>query len=112
MDTNELPRLSVLATQPLKSNPLSCLLPPVQRESFDVIGKVGFGRDFQASKDIDNPVNTFQQLTDDLEESVHRLIHPWRKYSLSKVPWHPHFLHLYGMPLLGRPVNIAYAEYE
>ena len=64
----------------------------VQRESFDVIGKVGFGRDFQASKDIDNPVNTFQQLTDDLEESVHRLIHPWRKYSLSKVPCHsqPH----------------------
>ena len=58
---------------------------PVQRESFDVIGKVGFGRDFQASKDIDNPVNTFQQLTDDLEESVTRLINPWRKYSLSKV---------------------------
>ncbi len=61
-------------------------LTPVQRESFDVIGKVGFGRDFEASKDIDNPVNTFQLLTDDLEESVHRLIHPWRKYSLSKVP--------------------------
>ena len=57
----------------------------MQRESFDVIGKVGFGRDFQASKDIDNPVNTFQLLTDDLEESVHRLINPWRKYSLSKV---------------------------
>lgn len=50
-----------------------------------MIGKVGFGRDFQASKDIDNPVNTFQQLTDDLEESVTRLINPWRKYSLSKV---------------------------
>ena len=50
-----------------------------------MIGKVGFGRDFQASKDIDNPVNTFQQLTDDLEESVNRLINPWRKYSLSKV---------------------------
>ncbi len=58
---------------------------PVQRESFDVIGKVGFGRDFQASKDIDNPVNTFQQLTDDLEESMTRIINPWRKYSLSKV---------------------------
>jgi len=57
----------------------------LQRESFDVIGKVGFGRDFQASKDIDNPVNTFQLLTDDLEESVNRLINPWRKYSLSKV---------------------------
>lgn len=74
---------------------LSTVLTPVQRESFDVIGKVGFGRDFQASKDIDNPVNTFQQLTDDLEESVHRLIHPWRKYSLSKVPRlsHPHQSH-------------------
>lgn len=60
-----------------------------QRESFDVIGKVGFGRDFKASVDIDNPVNTFQQLTDDLEESVTRLINPWRKYSLSKVtPFH------------------------
>ncbi|CAK0787756.1 hypothetical protein CVIRNUC_010978 [Coccomyxa viridis] len=55
-----------------------------QRESFDVIGKVGFGRDFAASKDIDNPVNTFQQLTDDLEESTLRQINPWRKYSLSK----------------------------
>ena len=57
----------------------------VQRESFDVIGKVGFGRDFAASKDIDNPVNTFQQLTNDLEESTLRQINPWRKYSLSKV---------------------------
>ena len=44
-----------------------------------MIGKVGFGRDFAASKDIDNPVNTFQMLTDDLEESVYRLINPWRK---------------------------------
>ena len=57
----------------------------VQRESFDVIGKVGFGRDFAASKDIDSPVNAFQQLTDDLEESTLRQINPWRKYSLSKV---------------------------
>jgi len=57
----------------------------LQRESFDVIGKVGFGRDFQASKDIDNLVSTFQLLTDDLEEGVNRLINPWRKYSLSKV---------------------------
>ncbi len=59
--------------------------PHAQRESFDVIGKVGFGRDFAASKDIDNPVNTFQMLTDDLEESVYRLINPWRKYSRSQV---------------------------
>ena len=50
-----------------------------------MIGKVGFGRDFAASKDIDNPVNTFQQLTDDLEENMRRQINPWRKYSLSKV---------------------------
>ena len=57
----------------------------MQRESFDVIGKVGFGRDFAASKDIDNPVNTFQMLTNDLEESVYRLINPWRKYSRSQV---------------------------
>ena len=57
----------------------------VQRESFDVIGKVGFGRDFAASKYIDSPVNAFQQLTDDLEESTLRQINPWRKYSLSKV---------------------------
>lgn len=50
-----------------------------------MIGKVGFGRDFAASRDIDNPVNTFQMLTDDLEESVYRLINPWRKYSRSQV---------------------------
>ena len=50
-----------------------------------MIGKVGFGRDFAASEDIDNPVNTFQMLTDDLEEGVYRLINPWRKYSRSQV---------------------------
>ena len=50
-----------------------------------MIGKVGFGRDFQASKDIDNLVSPLQLLTDDLEEGVNRLINPWRKYSLSKV---------------------------
>ena len=50
-----------------------------------MIGKVGFGRDFAASGDIDNPVNTFQMLTDDLEEGVIRLINPWRKYSRSQV---------------------------
>ena len=70
--------------------PLSSVAPHqkfscVQRESFDVIGKVGFGRDFAASRDINNPVNTFQMLTDDLEEGVHRLINPWRKYSRSQV---------------------------
>ena len=57
----------------------------VQRESFDVIGKVGFGRDFEASRDIDNPVNTFQLISDNLEEGIRRIFNPFRKYSRSKV---------------------------
>ena len=63
-----------------------------------MIGKVGFGRDFAASEDIDNPVNTFQMLTDDLEEGVYRLINPWRKYSRSQVslPLDPSKLMLEG----------------
>ena len=56
-----------------------------QRESFDVIGKVGFGQDFQASKDIDNPVNTFRLMTDNMEEGIRRIFYPLRKYSRSKV---------------------------
>ena len=56
-----------------------------QRESFDVIGKVGFGRDFQASKDINSRVNTFQLISDNLEEGIRRVFNPWRKYSRSKV---------------------------
>ena len=56
-----------------------------QRESFDVIGKVGFGRDFQASKDITSRVNTFQLISDNLEEGIRRVFNPWRKYSHSKV---------------------------
>ena len=56
-----------------------------QRESFDVIGKVGFGRDFAASRDIDNPVNTFQLISDNLEEGIRRIFNPFRKYSRSKV---------------------------
>ena len=57
----------------------------MQRESFDVIGKVGFGQDFQASKDIDNPVNTFRLMTDNMEEGIRRIFYPFRKYSRSKV---------------------------
>lgn len=56
-----------------------------QRESFDVIGKVGFGQDFQASKDIDNPVNTFRLMTDNMEEGIRRIFDPFRKYSRGKV---------------------------
>ena len=50
-----------------------------------MIGKVGFGRDFQASKDIDNPVNTFRLITDNMEEGIRRIFYPFRKYSRSKV---------------------------
>ena len=57
----------------------------MQRESFDVIGKVGFGRDFQASKDIDDPINTFRLITDNMEEGIRRIFNPFRKYSRSKV---------------------------
>ena len=70
-----------------------------QRESFDVIGKVGFGRDFVASRDIDNPVNTFQLISDNLEEGIRRIFNPFRKYSHSKVTlslsslWANHLCH-------------------
>ena len=50
-----------------------------------MIGKVGFGQDFQASKDIDNPVNTFRLMTDNMEEGIRRIFYPFRKYSRSKV---------------------------
>ena len=58
----------------------------MQRDSFDVIGKVGFGRDFGASRDIDNTVNnTFRLVTNDFEENMRRAVFPLRKYSRSKV---------------------------
>ncbi len=57
-----------------------------QRESFDVIGKVGFGRDFGASRDIDNTVNnTFRMVTNDFEENMRRSVFPLRRYSRSQV---------------------------
>lgn len=57
-----------------------------QRESFDVIGKVGFGKDFQASRDIDNSVNnTFRLLSNDFEEAMRRMVFPLRRYSRSAV---------------------------
>ncbi|CAL8472312.1 g11855 [Coccomyxa elongata] len=56
-----------------------------QRESFDTIGKIGFGRDFAASRDIDNTVNnTFRLLTNDFEESMRRAVFPLRRYSRSQ----------------------------
>ena len=64
---------------------MSLLVATAQRESFDVIGKVGFGRDFQASKDINSRMNTFQLISDNLEEGIRRVFNPWRKYSRSKV---------------------------
>lgn len=58
----------------------------MQRESFDTIGKIGFGRDFAASRDIDNTVNnTFRLLTNDFEEAMRRAVFPLRKYSRSQV---------------------------
>jgi hypothetical protein len=51
-----------------------------------VIGKIGFGRDFKASRDIDNSVNnTFRLLSNDFEETMRRVVFPLRKYSFSKV---------------------------
>ena len=51
-----------------------------------MIGKVGFGRDFGASRDIDNTVNnTFRLVTNDFEENMRRAVFPLRKYSRSQV---------------------------
>ncbi|CAL8464888.1 g4423 [Coccomyxa elongata] len=56
-----------------------------QRESFDVIGNVGFGKDFRASRDIDDTTsNTFALLTNFLHEVTLRSNNPMRKYWRSK----------------------------
>lgn len=48
--------------------------------------QVGFGEDFQASRDIDNSVNnTFRLISDDLEELVKRIVMPLRRFSRGKV---------------------------
>jgi hypothetical protein len=48
---------------------------------------VGFGKDFQASRDIDNTVsNTFRLLGAFLEEAVLRAGNPLRAYSRAPVP--------------------------
>ena len=63
-----------------------CLWWCLQRESFDVIGNVGFGKDFRASRDIDDTSsNTFALLTNFLQEATLRSNNPMRKYWRSKV---------------------------
>lgn len=58
----------------------------VQRESFDVIGMVGFGKDFRASRNIDDKTtNTFALITSFLQEAVLRAGNPMRKFWRSKV---------------------------
>jgi hypothetical protein len=57
-----------------------------QRESFDVIGKVGFGKDFAASRDIDSAANnTFHMLADNFEETMRRTVFPLRRFSRAPV---------------------------
>lgn len=72
-------------TRPAKGPLQSVWHACAQRESFDVIGKVGFGADFKASVDINSRVNTFQLISDNLEEGIRRIFNPFRQYSLSKV---------------------------
>lgn len=51
-----------------------------------MIGMVGFGTDFKASRNIDDTMhNTFALLTTFLKEAVTRSGNPFRKYSRSKV---------------------------
>jgi hypothetical protein len=58
----------------------------VQRESFDVIGMVGFGKDFRASRNIDDKTtNTCALITSFLQEAVLRAGNPMRKFWRSKV---------------------------
>ena len=48
--------------------------------------QVGYGKDFQASRDIDNSVNnTFRWISNDLEEMVKRLTNPLRRFQVGKV---------------------------
>ena len=61
------------------------------------MAQVGFGEDFQASRDIDNTVNnTFRLISDDLEELIKRVVMPLRSFATGKVqtwqaspPLHP-----------------------
>ncbi len=51
-----------------------------------MIGMVGFGTDFKASRNIDDTThNTFALLTTFLKEAVTRSGNPFRKYSRCKV---------------------------
>ena len=54
----------------------------VQRESFDVIGVVGFGKDMGASRNIFDPsaTDTFRLMGDQLTEFMRRVLNPLRQY--------------------------------
>ncbi len=46
----------------------------------------GYGKDFQASRDIDNSVNnTFRWISNDLEEIIKRVTNPLRRFQTGKV---------------------------
>ena len=48
--------------------------------------QVGYGKDFQASRDIDNTVNnTFRLISNDLEETIKRITNPLALYRRGKV---------------------------
>jgi hypothetical protein len=73
-----------------------------QRESFDTIGLVGFGKDFQASRDIDNSVsNNFRLLQSFLEEATKRAGNPLRRFSCAPVRANPPF----SLPLRSTKLN-------
>ena len=73
-----------------KPLPLSCVAegwwrppcPLAQRESFDVIGVVGFGKDMGASRNIFDPSasDTFRLMGEQLSEAIRRVLNPLRKY--------------------------------
>ena len=54
----------------------------MQRESFDVIGVVGFGKDMGASRNIFDPAasDTFRTMGDELTELIRRILNPLRQY--------------------------------
>ena len=47
--------------------------------------QVGFGKDFQASRDIDNSVNAFRWISDDLAELIKRFSNPMALHRSGKV---------------------------
>ena len=53
-----------------------------QRESFDVIGLVGFGKDMGASRNIfdASASDTFKTMGEELTELIRRVLNPLRAY--------------------------------